>query len=68
MKPVGLLVHKRVVLGHKLPADFRRDDVGVDRGRGGIVRIGIHGGTGRRRCHDANENNVGQLLVAELDG
>jgi ribosomal protein L13E len=38
MQTIGLLVHKGVILGNKLPSDFRRHDVLVDGGRGGRRR------------------------------
>lgn len=63
MKPVGLLVYKGVVLRNKLPANFRRDDVGMDGGRSGIVRIDVDGGTGSRGCHDAKKTDVRGLLA-----
>lgn len=66
MKPVGLFVYKGVVLGDKLPADFRRDDVGMNGRRGGIVRIRVDGGTGCGRCHDEDEKDVGRLLASAI--
>ena len=59
MQPMRLFVYKSVVLRNKLPADFRRYDVGMDGRWGGIVRISVDGGTGCGRCHDAGENDEG---------
>jgi hypothetical protein len=64
MESVGLFVYKGVVLGNKLPADFGRDDVGMDGRWSDVVRTSVDGGTGCGRSHDADQNDVGDCSQA----